>query len=336
MIVQLTARCAGFLEVPTLHRDTVRRGSSLVTYFHRTARDFLETEVTWSKVLLHTAGTDFEPSIAMMKSCLISLRMGDPKELTRDFLVYARHVTHVDTNLANQQAQYVLVDKFDELRNSMPELRPAANCTLTILELTTLYGLWGYVGNKLSHLPAASRRTEATRLLRYLLLPRDIYVKHRAILPQLQMVAVLLDLGASLYHGDAGLGPWGNTLIYATTVPCDSPSPMLHRYISIMKLLVLSGADPFARLPNVSEDALGIVEEFLVPHYPQESAELVDELHKARAADRTKATKRHKRRWWAIRTREAQKEKNVAPLTNKTQRICWTHRGKWKLKEPKK
>jgi hypothetical protein len=51
-MVQLTAQCAGFLEVSV--KDGKVSKDSLVRYFHRTARDFLETEEVWSKLLLQT------------------------------------------------------------------------------------------------------------------------------------------------------------------------------------------------------------------------------------------------------------------------------------------
>jgi hypothetical protein len=248
----------------------------------------------------------------------MSLEMGNVQELTRDFLMYA---CHVDPNAIKQQSHYVLVDEFDDLRSKiclmsvssqnewMPKGAPEANKPVSFFELTTLYGLWGYVENKLSQLPVESRRTEATRLLRCILPPHDIYVRYGAPLPRLKMVSLLLDFGANPNDGQARVGAWGNTLKYAAAVSAPdtvtqelvgdsivesaSPDPLVQRYISIMRLLVLSGADPYARVPGIPKDALGIVEKFLVPHYPQQSAELLDEIHKARAAVKNKrATKR--------------------------------------------
>ncbi|PVH79135.1 hypothetical protein DL98DRAFT_655557 [Cadophora sp. DSE1049] len=53
--VQLTARCAGFVEASNKEGNISPK--SHVQYFHRTARDFLETEENWSKLLLHTSNT---------------------------------------------------------------------------------------------------------------------------------------------------------------------------------------------------------------------------------------------------------------------------------------
>jgi hypothetical protein len=163
---------------------------------------------------------------------------------------------------------------FNELRNSVfqvigdfenqsrPTLPPEANMYLKLLKLTTLYGLRWYVGNNLSQIPEASRRTEATRLLRYLLSRRDIYVKYGTQLPRTKMLSLLLDFGAT-----PGRGVWENILKFATTVSA-ARNPLVQKYIDIMILLVLNGADPYAHIPDVPEDALGIVENFLAPHYP--------------------------------------------------------------------
>jgi hypothetical protein len=326
MIVRLTARCAGFLEVP-LASHCEARASSLVQYFHRTARDFLESKATWSRLLLQTAGTDFDPNVALMISSLMSLRFGNPQELSRDFLVYA---SHVNTDITKDQTQYVLLDKFDELKSKVcqmpdgsenhwiPKWCPESNESVTIFEMAALHGLCGYVGNKLSQLPVASRKTEVTRLLHRILPPHGIWVNHgRCPLPRLEMVSLLLGFGACPDDGQVPLGAWGNTLKYVTlkyattvnvsdlvtqlqsnngtsnnsveaSVSSDSLDPLVQRYISIMKLLVLSGADPYAHIPGVREDALGIVRKFCVPFFPEESAELLDEIHIARAATRKK------------------------------------------------
>jgi hypothetical protein len=304
MIVQLTARCAGLLEVTNLRvyeqpgDDTV-----VVQYFHRTTREFLETDVIWSRLLLQTTGTDFEPNIAMMQSCLMSLRMGTPKKLTRDFLVYAVYAYHVETNTTKHQTLHALVDRFDELRSMtgqitsssaednpwMPDLVAAeVERTATFFELMTLYGLWGYVEKKLTQLSVTSRRLEATRLLRYILPPCDTYVRRGAPPPRLEIVSLLLDSGAS---PKVQPGAWANTLKYATTVRYRDV--LTQRYIEIMKLLVRKGANTYAQIPAVSEDALGIVEKFLIPHYPLESAELLDEIHKSRAAAQNKRATKH-------------------------------------------
>jgi hypothetical protein len=230
----------------------------------------------------------------MMKSCLMTLRMGTPTELTKDFLLYAHHV---DTNFANHHSQclYALVDKFDELRNRIyqmldisryerhSESAPESIEYMTFIELTTLYGLWGYVGHKLSPLPISSRSAEASSLLHCLLPPHDVFARYGLPLPRLEMAWILLDLGASPNRGRIPLGAWGNTLKYVTTLYEPYSRSLLQRYILIMRVLVLNGANPYAQIKDVSGDALDIVKRFCVPCFPEESAELLHEIHKQRA-----------------------------------------------------
>jgi hypothetical protein len=56
--IQLTARCGGFFEVSSLHRGASR--DSLVQYFHKTARHFIEPADCWSILLAQTRRTGFE------------------------------------------------------------------------------------------------------------------------------------------------------------------------------------------------------------------------------------------------------------------------------------
>jgi hypothetical protein len=75
MSTKMTARCAGFLELSLSNNQAGTQPSSLVQYLHRTARDFVEGANHWPKVIADTAETAFDPSVAMMKSCLCSLNI---------------------------------------------------------------------------------------------------------------------------------------------------------------------------------------------------------------------------------------------------------------------
>jgi hypothetical protein len=68
--VHLTARCAGLLEVSTSRGPTKAHPRSQIRYMHRTARDFLEHETHWRKILSDVNERVFTPSFAMMKSSI--------------------------------------------------------------------------------------------------------------------------------------------------------------------------------------------------------------------------------------------------------------------------
>jgi len=63
--VRLTARCAGFLEVPTFERDGAW---SRIEYLHRTSRDFLEKKIVWSRLLSDTAESGFNAHRALLRA----------------------------------------------------------------------------------------------------------------------------------------------------------------------------------------------------------------------------------------------------------------------------
>jgi hypothetical protein len=106
--VQLTARCAGFLEVSYRSQQ-----GQFVSYFHRTARDFLETQTCRSKFSMQTISTHFDPNLAIMRSCIRSLQLQplinphDSKsnekrsaviKISEDFMIYAHHAeSHIQS-----------------------------------------------------------------------------------------------------------------------------------------------------------------------------------------------------------------------------------------------
>ncbi len=72
--IQMTARCAGLLEL------SQRKGSNVwdnlnkrTRYMHRTAKDFMERADKWKSVLSQTDETNFNPYESLMKSCILQL-----------------------------------------------------------------------------------------------------------------------------------------------------------------------------------------------------------------------------------------------------------------------
>jgi hypothetical protein len=65
--IRLTARRAGVLEVSNASTLGPR---SLVQYFHRTAKDFLQSDEIWTQLLLETQYTEFDPNVVLMRLCL--------------------------------------------------------------------------------------------------------------------------------------------------------------------------------------------------------------------------------------------------------------------------
>jgi len=71
--IHLTARCAGLLEVSVPKGSAAISQGSTIVYMHRTARDFLEQESQWSKIISYTNQSRFSPDLAMLRASVTML-----------------------------------------------------------------------------------------------------------------------------------------------------------------------------------------------------------------------------------------------------------------------
>ncbi|KAE9364418.1 hypothetical protein N431DRAFT_421379 [Stipitochalara longipes BDJ] len=286
ILVQLTARCAGFLEV-SIKKDKVSK-DSLVCYFHRTARDFLETEEIWSKLLLQTSSTDFDPNTAMMRSCIITLQFPCGNR-------YSVHGTQIA--LLDQLCSMLTLHDSKNMGYDTQwiiDLIPKGRGLATFVELTTLFDLKAYVREMLNRRDESNRHRLAASLLRCLLPIKDdhVYGSHLP-LPGVDMVQLLLQKDADPNGTcDTMNSAWEKVLTYQANMVHESSCLSLtntnydarilqRRYIEIMQLLVLSGAHPDARVfdhKRVQLNPIEVVEKILVPRFPLEAAPLLNSL----------------------------------------------------------
>jgi hypothetical protein len=129
MSTQMTARCAGFLELSRSNNEAGVQPSSFVQYLHRTARDFVKGANHWPKVISDTTETAFDPSVVIMKSCLCSLNINfraataiEPKwtlskepeirKLAISLMIYANYA---DAQAKTHDLQTKTLDIFDNL-----------------------------------------------------------------------------------------------------------------------------------------------------------------------------------------------------------------------------
>jgi hypothetical protein len=79
LTVQLTARCAGLLEVKDDdqriggHYAVFGLSTTTIHWLHRTARDYIEHPTKWNELLGQTTGSQFNPNTAMLRSCILLL-----------------------------------------------------------------------------------------------------------------------------------------------------------------------------------------------------------------------------------------------------------------------
>jgi hypothetical protein len=293
--VQLAARCAGLLEASNVrygYRSNTIGPGSLVQYFHRTTKDFLEKEEIWSKILMQT-NADFNPNFALMRGCYVFFQFSRDPTLANDFMIYSYHA---DEHPESQHAQAALLDKMDDMMLaeahwSIDAFFSVCRYNPDFLKLATAYGLRAYVTAKVAQEGKSQQKERVTVLLRYLLKDGGLGVDNEPPTPRIEMMSRLLDLGADANGSDGSLTAWENLLGFPaspivgalTFVKSDYNARFLVlRYLQIMEMLSRSGADLQAFIFGyefVSRmTAVDIVEKISIPEYPLQVASLMEVL----------------------------------------------------------
>jgi hypothetical protein len=308
-IVQLTARCAGFLEVTYLNGEAGKRigPNSLVQYYHRTAKDFLETEFCRSKLKMPTVDADFEPLAALIISCILVLEneqimaevnegyTGGPRSFINDMvksaMVYAYYTECHPERYEERNA--LLPRLFSAMDQSYLRLKEIPNWTIgiwncdTTLELATRYGLGGYLIENIRQPGSPLGESKVATMLLCRLLP-SYRPQSNFPLPALRIVSLLLGWGAKVNEDpdsptSTGGSAWENTVCYAATQIAQTGKTRKHlhiRYIEILTTLVGAGADLKVMVGGYRSGPpiYGMVVKCLEPLFPNETAPLLKEI----------------------------------------------------------
>ncbi|CZR58782.1 uncharacterized protein PAC_08674 [Phialocephala subalpina] len=315
--VQLKARCAGLLEISNTRGETVTGKDRVVQYFHRTARDFLETSASSTKLLLDTANIDFRLNISLMRSCIGSLRIvsarptGGPwpeqtktiHGLVNDFMMYAYHA---EERLEDPKAQAGLLDQLSSFMAMQSKEKRNGSCHWItemwplggdpdFIDLVTLYGLRTYVEKKLQQYGTSEMKSIAAELLQYLLPIQDCFVCYGMPVPKLEMVSLLLDYGAeTMTYNSSFQSTWENVVYYMlnTTMlnDCHVESSMIEynprvlhlRYGEVMKMIASVGTPADENTPGPAteeERSFDRIEKLLMKTFPQETSTVMSKLH---------------------------------------------------------
>ncbi|KAL2061695.1 hypothetical protein VTL71DRAFT_7073 [Oculimacula yallundae] len=329
-IVHLTARCAGFLEVSTVKTTGETGPDSFLRYFHRTAKDFLHSDVYWSRLQTQTINSTFNPNVSMMQSCTMQAffkyksdqeassdrnKMSfagfsvdiDPQEreidtetiaLAKDFMIYAHNADRQSETL---DIQLEMIDRFNKflVPTWIGKVFPSLFGFASYLELAAIYNLRGYVLSKINQQSGEEATRNACALLTYILPDTDCHASYGLPLPQVEMVSLLLRLGADPNKGIYSRSPWENTLRFFTKYAEHKPDeinswtdelqssynanesrPLQLRYVQIMNILLASGVKSLAC--RISTDYLGqevaihsahcTAADFLGKNFPVEAA----------------------------------------------------------------
>ena len=212
--LRLTARCAGFLEVSNIPGTSSIGPNSSIEYFHRTAKDFLESQDVWATILSETENTDFNPCVTLMKSCLwyIRVQIAFSEQSASDFIYevveaspqvmsFMAYAIHADPHIPSQKAQTSLIDQLDDLMSKydkgaqwLYDLMPFLKGRYKLLEVSTLLGLKGYVRDKLNMHTGAQLDNATSSLLNFVL--RNACDVGGLTFQDFQMLSLLLDFVA--------------------------------------------------------------------------------------------------------------------------------------------
>ena len=227
--IHLTARCAGLLEVSVPKGPTTISQGSTIVYMHSTARDFLEQESQWSRIISCTNQSRFSPDLAMLRASVTMLmskgfsqvntytgelsssiallgmsqhqkvfKIGFNKDhlrIAEDVVIYAHHADDDDDGSIDDQIKYLEV--YNTWRACWIPQSPHITANFkdnNWLLGSTILGLSGYVrsilGNKIK-----TRQPEISGVLLYALCSSE-HFEPSVPFPKGKMVRVLLELSS--------------------------------------------------------------------------------------------------------------------------------------------
>ncbi|PMD20004.1 hypothetical protein NA56DRAFT_705245 [Hyaloscypha hepaticicola] len=269
-VKRLDSRCGGLLEAQFVldwegFRYASDRNELVVQYLHRTVADYIQNSDVWNRLLVYTAGCEFEPYELLLKSRILVLKkqlsgrvINDPdfgSYRWEDFKHFLNHEEPIDAN-----KEVALVDEFDKtITESMamdtlhrrtggtgqhwssPDFPPMWN--VDMLSLAIVDGLHTYVETKLTLNPALMHKKRVPPLLAFGL--KWITMERRDNAPR--MVKILLDHGADPNELYDKYTLWEYTVQYAHSIG-DGFTRILWQYscekwLEIFKLMLQHGAD---------------------------------------------------------------------------------------------
>ncbi|KAI4631838.1 uncharacterized protein J4E87_002544 [Alternaria ethzedia] len=282
---RLRSRCAGLLELRTrvksqkehTGRDESRQVKQIstkdVVYLHRTVADFLYKKEVWDDLVTQTEGQKFHASLAVLQSLImevkrINLAWQQPADrkvpwgLVIDTLLFAR--------LAESNTQMSSRKLLDELDRAMTTYFPnnvgewkeeryegATWCDTweedysrpapwhdNFMSLNVRFGLTLYVQDTIRAKGQLCLDKRGRPLLDYACRPEPQY-GHWSDFSDPDLVQTLLLNGADPNFKFNGFSAWQNCLF----TPIENPV----KWVSILKLLLLHGADANARIEKYKE-----------------------------------------------------------------------------------
>ena len=283
MEIQLTARCAGLLEITQSRREGTRVfGDDEVVYLHRTARDFIESPAVWQELLLLTATTDFHPIACMARSIVSQLtwrlKLSESSHGDRKSYYSLREEAMRYAYQAELEADLPQTVQLDKLAEVMPWYYESKKFTVTkdlsgyypsgiptgLLVVAMRWDLAAYICEKVKNSKSGNFSELATILLENINLPISDNRRNGQLAISSRTGIALLKIGARPNRKYKGLTPWERFLdqfrnessdLNFTTKSQELGIPYRRSALQVLTLckqFVTSGADL-----NVSVTAFG-------------------------------------------------------------------------------
>jgi hypothetical protein len=269
--VWLQTRCGCLIEThPPNTPGTYRlpwNGPKLV-WLHRTVRDFLVLPEIWSRILSGTAGTGFNPHVALLQSNVLHSKLAlypgiRPSKIRTAPIQYIILQALKFAYNAELETGKVPVRVLDELANVcdhlVEDLPPtpsnSANVLFSspterdpLLRIAINIGLYSYVSVKVKADPSLVAGRPGQPLLHYAVEPDFRYrrITSRKFRPNSRIVELLLENNASLNHRREGSpSAWELVLqeLFFLRGKQDDPALLLE-WLKIVSAFLQHGADP--------------------------------------------------------------------------------------------
>lgn len=276
--IWLRTRCGGLIEMHSAEDDT---GNQMLSYLHRTVRDFLELPEIWSIVLKPTIGKDFISSVALLQSQVLYIKWVLPFPSTLTARIYElqrvakRALSFAKlAETANRTPQMAMLNELDRvctdlIRGFVPDTYSWTTLENTIwadpdqnslITLAITYGLYYYLEKKLKMEPWHMEKG-GRPLLYYAVSDRNYLCGYRSgvdVYPD--VVELLFRHGAKAGETYAvqikhevyeTLSPWQlvlQSLFELLARP--QTKEITRKWLSVVKLFLENGAEPTQCLHN--------------------------------------------------------------------------------------
>jgi hypothetical protein len=289
--IWLLTRCGGLIE---FRNRSGRKLGQVLSYLHRTVRDFLELPQIWSRVLKPSIGTGFNPHRSLLHAVVLYMKLVlSPGHVPESNYTNTLNFAMLGIKLAyhaerdTEKADAVALEEIDILMqrsaapnwattrsSDAPKNEQGADPHNVLLLVAIRAGLHCYVAKKLETKPDLVTRANGRPLLQY-----ATYKSTGLISPlhlSSTMVQLLLSHGAAPNRVYNGMSAWQLLLEnpYISQASTEASNRDLEEHLKIVRLFLENGADPRQRFSNQNLTVKDNISALFQKRFPHKEKEL--------------------------------------------------------------